>query len=87
MNSRDNYTKLSEENQILISSNKDLKARAADLTLEIKATYQSVKEFVKEHTKSGGTSGVSLRILRTKWKTSEVCEKVLFIRNQSQAND
>ena len=24
----------------------------ADLTLEIKTTYQSVKEFVKEHTKS-----------------------------------
>ena len=52
MNSRDNYTKLSEENQILISSNKDLKARVADLTLEIKATYQSVKEFVEKHTKS-----------------------------------
>jgi len=52
MNSRENYTKLSEENQILISSNKDLKARVADLTLEIKATYQSIKEFVKEHTKS-----------------------------------
>jgi len=52
MNSRDNYTKLSEENQILVSSNKDLKARVADLTLEIKTTYQSVKEFVKEHTKS-----------------------------------
>jgi len=52
MNSRDNYTKLSEENQTLISSNKDLKARVADLTLEIKATYQSVKEFVNEHTKT-----------------------------------
>jgi len=52
INSRDNYTKLSEENQTLISSNKDLKARVADLTLEIKATYQSVKEFVKEQTKS-----------------------------------
>ena len=42
MNSRDNYTKLSEENQTLISSNKDLKARVADLTLEIKATYNKV---------------------------------------------
>lgn len=77
MNSRDNYTKLSEENQILISSNKDLKARVADLTLEIKATYQSVKEFVKEHTKSVRDFRSVFKDFadKIKGKTSEIREK------------
>jgi len=77
MNSRDNYTKLSEENQILISSNKNLKARVADLTLEIKATYQSVKEFVKEHTKSVRDFRSVFKDFadRIMGKTSEVREK------------
>ena len=69
---------MSEENQILISSNKDLKARAADLTLEIKVTYQSVKEFVKEHTKSVRDFRSVFKDFadKIKWKTSEVREKV-----------
>ena len=77
MNSRDNYTKLSEENQILISSNKDLKARVADLTLEIKATYQSVKEFVNEHTKTVRDFRSVFKDFADKimGKTSEVREK------------
>jgi hypothetical protein len=77
MNSRENYTKLSEENQILISSNKDLKARVADLTLEIKATYQSVKEFVKEHTKTVRDFRSVFKDFadRIMGKTSEVREK------------
>lgn len=49
--SHGNENKLREEIKTLISSNSDLKARVADLTLEIKAVYQSVKEFVKGHTK------------------------------------
>ena len=77
MNSRDNYTKLSEENQTLISSNKDLKARVADLTLEIKATYQSVKEFVNEHTKTVRDFRSVFKDFADKimGKTSEVREK------------
>lgn len=77
MNSRENYTKLSEENQTLISSNKNLKARVADLTLEIKATYQSVKEFVNEHTKTVRDFRSVFKDFADKimGKTSEVREK------------
>lgn len=46
---RESRDELWRENKSLISSNNDLKARVADLTLEIKEIYRSVKEFVKEH--------------------------------------
>lgn len=75
--SKENEIKLSGKNKALISENKDLKARVADLTLEIKATYQSVKGFVKEHM---GDVRAFKRVFneltdRIKGKTSQTREK------------
>lgn len=68
---------LLRENKTLISSNNDLKARVADLTLEIKATYQSVKEIIKAYSKDRGTfrSLFSELVDKVKGKTSQAREK------------
>lgn len=61
----------------LLNENNTLKERVSDLTLEIKATYQSVKEFVNEHTKSVRDFRSVFKDFADKimGKTSEVREK------------
>lgn len=73
----DRYKELAEENKVLIFENRDLKTRVADLTLEIKATYQTVKEFVKGHAKDvrAFRSVFSDLAERIKGKTSQTREK------------
>ena len=73
----DKRDELWRENQTLISSNNDLKARVADLTLEIKATYQSVKEIIKAYSKDRGTfrSLFGELVDKVKGRTSQAREK------------
>jgi len=74
---RESRDELWRENKSLISSNNDLKARVADLTLEIKSAYQSVKEFLKANIKDVRAFRSAFKdfVGQVKKKTSQAREK------------
>ena len=61
----------------LEKEHKDLKAHARDLTLELRTTYLSAKEFVKEHTKDSGGFKLAFKAFvdKVKDKTSMIRDK------------
>ena len=61
----------------LLNENNTLKERVSSLTLEIKATYQSVKEFVGEHAKDPRAFKIAFKNLidKVQGKTLETREK------------
>lgn len=71
------YNKKHEDYDELSKENVTLKGRVVDLTLEIKATYQSVKEFVREHATSPVTfkSAFKKVVYKVKEKTLQARER------------
>lgn len=72
--------RMEKQNEIikkLLNENNTLKERVSGLTLEIKATYQSVKEFVQEHTKGARAFKSVFKDLtdKVKEKTSQARQK------------
>lgn len=66
----EDYNKLEKEH-------KDLKAHARDLTLELRTTYLSAKEFIKEHTKDSKGFKLAFKAFvdKVKDKTSMIRDK------------